>query len=258
MKNEAINKRRDFLKKAIAFGAASAFAPQLLQAIPDKNFSIKDGDGFAFLFQGDSITDGNRSRNNDWNHVMGHGYQYIIASKLWYEFPKKGLHFFNRGISGNKVTDLAARWQNDTLDLKPDVISILIGINDTSAFINGNKDFDVEHYESDYRRLLQQTRQQLPGIQFILCEPFVLPVGKVKNKEEEYSSEVQKRQKVVQKLSEEFNAVFVPFQSAFNKALSKAPADYWIWDGIHPMPAGHELMAREWLHHVSKKLRFIK
>jgi hypothetical protein len=66
----------------------------------------KDANGYTFLFQGDSITDGNRTRNKDWNHVMGHGYQYIIASKLWYDLPKKGFHFFNRGISGNKVTDL--------------------------------------------------------------------------------------------------------------------------------------------------------
>jgi lysophospholipase L1-like esterase len=258
MKNQTINKRRDFLKKTIAFSAAVALAPQLLQAMPSKRTETKGGDGFSFLFQGDSITDGNRSRNNDWNHVMGHGYQFIIASKLWYDFPLKGLHFFNRGISGNKVTDLADRWQKDTLDLKPDVLSILIGINDTSAFLNGNKDYSAEQYEKDYRLLLQQTKQQLPNIQFILCEPFVLPVGKVKDKFEEYSSEVKKRQTVVEQLSKEFSAVFIPFQSAFNKALSKAPADYWIWDGIHPMPAGHELMAVEWLHHVGKKLKFIK
>jgi lysophospholipase L1-like esterase len=258
MKNQTINKRRDFLKKTIAFSAAVALTPQLLQAMPSKRTETKGGDGFSFLFQGDSITDGNRSRNNDWNHVMGHGYQFIIASKLWYEFPKKGFHFFNRGISGNKVTDLAARWQTDTLDLKPDVLSILIGINDTSAFLNGNKDYSVEQYGKDYRLLLQQTKQQLPNIQFILCEPFVLPVGRVKEKWEEYSTEVGKRQKIVQQLSKEFNAVFVPLQLAFNKALSKAPADYWIWDGIHPMPAGHELMAIEWLHHVGKKLKFIK
>ncbi len=242
----------------MAFGATTAFAPELLQAIPVVDSNANAGNGFTFLFQGDSITDGNRTRNNDWNHVMGHGYQYIIASKLWYEFPKKGFHFFNRGISGNKVTDLAARWQKDTLDIKPDVLSILIGINDASAFINGNNDFAAEKYESSYRALLQQTKEHLPTVQLIICEPFILPIGKVKDKWEIYSTEIKKRQESALKLSREFNAVFVPFQTAFNKALSKASADYWIWDGIHPMPAGHELMAREWLHHVSKKLKFIK
>lgn len=104
----------------------AVFEPGILNAAA----AVKNTDpGLTILFQGDSITDGNRSRNNDWNHVMGHGYQYIIASRLWYEFPQKGYHFFNRGISGNKVTDLAARWQQDTIDLKPDLLSILIGVN---------------------------------------------------------------------------------------------------------------------------------
>jgi len=128
MEENTVNKRRDFLKQSFALSTASSLAPQLLNAISLAEINSKDGDGITFLFQGDSITDGNRSRNDDWNHVMGHGYQFIIASKLWYDFPKKGFHLFNRGINGNKVNDLAARWQKDTLDIKPDVLSILIGI----------------------------------------------------------------------------------------------------------------------------------
>ena len=258
MEEKTGNRRREFLRKALVFSAATAINPRLLSAAPQEEKHTKGGDGFTFLFQGDSITDGNRTRNNDWNHVMGHGYQYIIASRLWYDFPKKGFHFFNRGISGNKVTDLTARWQKDTLELNPNVLSILVGINDTAAFIDGKKDFSVEQYENGYRSLLQQTKQQLPNVEFVLCEPFILPVGKVKDKWEDYSKEVKKRQVVVRRLSEEHNAIFVSFQSAFDKALSAAPADYWIWDGIHPMPAGHELMAREWIRRVSKKLKFIK
>ena len=258
MRDKPVNTRRSFLKKASVL-ATTALVPRLLHASPFANdLANKEGDGYTFLFQGDSITDGNRTRNNDWNHVMGHGYQFIIASKLWYDFPKKHFHFYNRGISGNKIPDLAARWQKDTLDLKPDILSILIGINDTSAFISGNKDFTTEQYENRYRALLQQTKQQLPNVKLVLCEPFILPVGKLKDKWDEYSNEVKKQQEIVRRLSAEHHAVFVPFQDAFNKALSKAPAEYWIWDGIHPMPAGHELMARVWLHKVSKKLRFIK
>lgn len=163
------NQRRNFLKSTAVLGAVAATAPQFLHATVGKeSIGDENRDNFTFLFQGDSITDGNRTRDKDWNHVMGHGYQYIIASKLWYDFPKKGFHFFNRGISGNKVTDLATRWQTDTLEIKPDLLSILIGINDTSAFIGGNKDFTVEQYESGYRSLLQQTRQQLPDVQFVL------------------------------------------------------------------------------------------
>ncbi len=253
------NGRRRFLRNSFSLAALATITPEIIYASPSyKDHLSKKGEPATFLFQGDSITDGNRTRNNDWNHVMGHGYQFIIASKLWYELPKRDLHFFNRGISGNKLTDLAARWQKDTIDIKPDVLSILIGINDTAVFINGNKDFNAERYENGYRELLQQTKQQLPNIQLVLCEPFVLPVGKVKDKWDEYSTEVWKRQKIVKKLSEEFDAVFVGFQNAFEKALSKAPAEYWIWDGIHPMPAGHELMAREWIKQVGRKIKFVK
>jgi lysophospholipase L1-like esterase len=248
-KCQLMNNRRLFLKNLSAIGATS-LVPTILHAsgLPALNWKENEGGGGrTIFFQGDSITDGNRGRNNDWNHVMGHGYQYIISSKLWFDYPKKGYHFFNRGISGNKVTDLAARWQSDTIDLKPDVLSILVGINDTAVFINGDKNFDVAHYQSGFTSLLQQTKAALPNIQLVLCEPFVLPVGKVKDKWEDYSREIGKRQMVVKQLSKDFKAVFVPFQTAFDKALQRAPAEYWIWDGVHPMPAGHELMAREWL-----------
>lgn len=258
MRNTRLTQRRNFLKQMATLGAVATVGTGLSGMPSGKDTTGKEGDGFTFLFQGDSITDGNRTRNYDWNHVMGHGYQFIIASRLWYDLPEKGFHFLNRGISGNKVTDLAARWQKDTLDLKPDVLSVLIGINDISALLVGNKDFAAEHYENKYRDLLQQTKKQLPGIQFVLCEPFILRVGKVKDNWEEYSNEIEKQRKIVKRLSAEYNAIHVEFQHAFNRALLKAPAEYWIWDGIHPMPAGHELMAREWIRQVSKKLKFIK
>lgn len=253
------NNRRHFLKQLTALGTATTLARGLAEAAPvAQPKPAKEGDGFTFLFQGDSITDGNRTRNNDWNHVMGHGYAYTIASKLWYEYPEKGLHFFNRGISGNKVPDLAARWQTDTIDLKPHVLSILIGINDVTALLRGNAEFTAEKYEAGYRELLKQTQHQLPGVQLVLCEPFILPVGQVKDKLEDYNREVALRRQIVKKLSTEHKAILVEFQQAFTKAVAKAPAEYWIWDGIHPMPAGHELMAREWLSQVGKKLKFIK
>jgi lysophospholipase L1-like esterase len=248
--------RRTFIKNITAASALVIGAPQMMYA--GEKTENNEGENFTFLFQGDSITDGNRTRDNDWNHVMGHGYQYIIASKLWYDLPQKRFHFYNRGVSGNKVTDLAARWQTDTIDLKPDLLSILIGINDTSAYINGDNNFSADAYEQEYRTLLQQTKQQLPNVELVLCEPFILPVGKVKDRYEVYSTEIKKRQPVVQKLAAEFNAVYVSFQDAFNKALSEAPAEYWIWDGVHPMPAGHELMAIEWARAVSKRIKFIK
>ncbi|MXV52251.1 lysophospholipase [Pedobacter sp. HMF7647] len=258
MKKGNLLQRRIFLNRFLALCAVSAVSNNILASGMQISHDTQQAkDGLTVLFQGDSITDGNRSRNDDWNHVMGHGYAYLIASRLWFDYPKNGYHFFNRGISGNKITDLAARWQSDTISLKPDLLSVLIGINDISALLNGDHSYTAENYEKGYRDLLDETRQRLPEVRFVLCEPFVLPVGNVKEKWPQYSEEVKKRQIVVKKLSAEYNAVFVAFQSAFDKALSRAPAEYWIWDGIHPMPAGHELMAREWIAQVGKQTKMI-
>lgn len=252
------NQRRSFIKSVVGIGAMAALPKSFAGTLAEVNVNVgKTGAGYNVLFQGDSITDGNRTRNNDWNHVMGHGFAYLIASKLWYDYPARGYHFYNRGISGNKVTDLAARWQMDTIDLKPDLLNILIGINDTAAFIGGDQNFAVEKFEENYHALLQQTRDKLPAVQLVLCEPFILPVGNIKTHWDKYLPQVQQRQLIVKKLAEEFNAVHVPFQKSFDEALSKAPADYWIWDGIHPMPAGHELMARAWIKEVHRKVKMI-
>jgi lysophospholipase L1-like esterase len=181
---------------------------------------------------------------------MGHGYQYLIASKLWYEKPGRSFQFFNRGTSGNKITDLRDRWQTDALDLNPGLLSILVGVNDVAAFINGDSTHSAENFHSVYDSLLATTRRALPNVRLVLCQPFVLPVGKIKNQWEEYEVEIKKRAEIIHHLSGVYNTVLVKFQPAFDKASRKAPAEYWIWDGVHPMPAGHELMAREWLRQV--------
>jgi lysophospholipase L1-like esterase len=250
-----VKNRRNFIKKMLVATAITGTLPELENAETlSRNVKKITDDGITILFQGDSITDGNRTRNTDWNHVMGHGYAYIIASKLWFEYPSRGFHFLNRGVSGNRITHLTERWQVDTLDLKPNWLSILVGINDTEAAIKGNAESTPEQFENDYRALLKQTIEKLPTVRLVLCEPFILPVGRVKEKFELYKSEVGKRQVIVKRLAEEFRAIYVPFQSAFDEALTKAPADYWIWDGIHPMPAGHELMARFWIDSVGGEL----
>jgi lysophospholipase L1-like esterase len=211
-----------------------------------------------FLFQGDSITDGNRGRNNDPNHIMGHGYAFSIASRVGAAFPQKNLSFYNRGISGNKITDLASRWQNDTLDIKPNLLSILIGVNDTDSVVRQKDIVTAEKFEREYRLLLNETKTKLPECLLVLCEPFILAVGRVKDNWSLWNTEIQKRQRVVANLSNEYGVVFVPFQNVFNKAATRANPQYWIWDGIHPTVAGHELMAREWLHQVGRKLHFLR
>lgn len=252
--------RREFLRTAFLGSAAAIVSPTISSAefSQRQKFPEKEETGYTILFQGDSITDGNRTRNTDWNHVMGHGFAYLIASRLWFDNPERKFQFFNRGVSGNKITDLAARWQADTIDLKPDLINILAGINDTEAAVKGNKEQTLKQFESDYRTLLERTKKELPEIQIVLGIPFILPVGRVKDKLEIYQNELKPRQEIVRKLAKEFSAIEIDFQAEFDHALTKAPADYWIWDGIHPMPAGHELMARFWIKEVHRNIKFIK
>ena len=248
--------RRSFLKNT-SFGAA-ALGLSSLAALGAQVASNTKPEGLTILFQGDSITDGNRGRNEDPNHIMGHGYAFSIASRVGADFPEKKLKFYNRGISGNKVSDLAVRWQKDTLNLKPDLLSLLVGVNDANAAIKANDINVTASYEEVYRSLLDQVKQQNGNCLLVLCQPFILPVGRVKENLASWQSEIQKRQQAVSRLVKEYDAVHVTLQTVFDKACNKAPADYWIWDGIHPTVAGHELITREWLKKTSKRLPFLK
>jgi lysophospholipase L1-like esterase len=200
----------------------------------------------TILFQGDSITDGGRQRTgNDFNHIMGQDYAYILAAEIGAKYPDRNLTFVNRGIGGQRVTDLAARWQTDTLDLKPNLLSILVGINDT--LMAGDKSETVEQYEAVYDKLLADTIAALPHAKIVLGEPFLLPVGKHQATYAAEIIEVKKRQAVVRLLAGKYHLPWIAYQEAFDRACSKAPAEHWSWDGVHPTYAGHALMAQEWL-----------
>ena len=192
------------------------------------------------LFQGDSITDGNRGRNADPNHVLGHGYCFILAAKYGAYQADLNLDFINRGVSGNTVHDLARRWQKDTLDLKPDVLSILIGVNDNS------KGVSIEEYEKVYIKLIDDAKSANPNIRLVLCEPFGMAVGNKKENFEKWFATLKQRQEIVAKLGEKYSAPVVHFQKVFDEAVARAPAEHWIWDGVHPTYSGHQLMADEW------------
>lgn len=249
---KAINNRRSFIKKIGLAGVVATQLPSMLNASAAlKDESIALSEGTTFLFQGDSITDGNRTRNNDWNHLMGHGYVYLISSKLWYEYPEKKLTFINKGVSGDRIGDLERRWKEDTLDLKPDVLTILIGINDVIAIMNNNDPESIAVFDARFRRLLDKTRAALPNVKIVLMEPFILPVGWVQqDRTKQWQQHVEMRQALTRTMSKAYQTNFIELQQPFIDACMKAPANYWIWDGIHPMPAGHELMARLWLKNV--------
>jgi lysophospholipase L1-like esterase len=253
------NSRRKFIQNAALTSLAACLLPSVesVAATGSKTPRKKAKEGMVILFQGDSITDGNRGRTADLNHIMGHGYAFCIASRLGADYPEKKYLFYNRGISGNKVNDLEKRWQTDTLDLKPDLLSILVGVNDSASVVFKREPIITpEKYEEIYTSLLTQTLSAFPAITFVLCEPFILKVGRVAENWDAYQADMVQRQAIVRKLATKFNTVFVGSQEVFDKACEKAPASYWMWDGVHPTVAGHELMAREWLKQVEKRISF--
>lgn len=203
--------------------------------------------GARVLFQGDSITDGNRGRSADPNHILGHGYAFLIAAKYGAAFAPLNLEFMNRGVSGNTVLELQKRWGADTLELKPDVLSVLIGINDQSHNV------PLDRYEQIYEELLTSAEAASPNLRLVLCEPFTLAVGKKKEDWEAWRAGVQARQEVVARLAAKHRAALVKFQHVFDEACKIAPAEHWIWDGVHPTYSGHQLMADEWERVVREK-----
>ena len=201
----------------------------------------------TFLFQGDSITDCGRDRSAEAiaNHpqALGPGYAGIIAGGLLSDYPSRELQVFNRGISGNRVVDLYARWKCHGINLAPDCLSILIGVNDTWHEFGSQNGVELDRYDQVYRMLLDYTRSRLPQICLVLCQPFVLPTGVVTP---EWEADIQGRQAIVLRLAKEFGAIHVPFQEMFNEALKEAGPSYWTEDGVHPTAAGHTRMARFW------------
>ncbi|BAU55761.1 SGNH/GDSL hydrolase family protein [Mucilaginibacter gotjawali] len=247
-------KRRQFIKQA---GLAAIATMVTAEGFPaDLTKPQNNGKTVTVLFQGDSITDGGRSFNQDWNHVLGQGYAYLVSSMLWYQYIGHNMMFYNRGISGNTVLDLQARWQQDTIDIKPDILSIMVGVNDVYGVIHNKNPRTAEQFRADLQALLKQTKQALPETKIVICEPFILPLGQVADAPERWQNEIAPRQAIVKELAAQFDTAFIPLQRLFLSACNKAPADYWIWDGIHPMPAGHQLIADEWIKTVKKEFKF--
>ncbi|MBR7140289.1 MAG: SGNH/GDSL hydrolase family protein [Lentisphaeria bacterium] len=203
------------------------------------------------LFQGDSITDAGRNREAlpESNTGYGAGYPALVAARIFGDHLGNEYNIINRGISGNRVVDLYARWKKDCLNLNPDVLSILIGVNDTwhekSESRNG---VEVERYKLIYDMLLDWTVKSLPEIKLVLMEPFVLETGAVSA---DWLPEIAERGAVVKELAEKYNAVFIPCQQIISDAAAKAGADDLILrDGVHPSVMGHQVLADAWLKYA--------
>ena len=240
--------RRNFLKKSTLAAGLPLIGCALQVSNKEDSLYTKINKGDTILFQGDSITDSAREKErempNDPNS-LGKGYAFLAAAHLLKTLPQHHLKIYNRGISGNKVYQLADRWDKDALDLKPDWISILIGVNDYWHMLDGNYDGTLVMYENDYRKLLQRTKDTLPNVKIIICEPFVIPGTTAVD--ESWVEPFEKYQTAAKKLALEFNAFWIPFQEVYDKALIDAPASYWIPDGVHPSISGSQLMADAWI-----------
>ncbi|MES2062711.1 MAG: SGNH/GDSL hydrolase family protein [Bacteroidota bacterium] len=245
--------RRNFLKTTAVSAAAAISIPQIVSASASsygsKKIQLKDND--VILFQGDSITDWGRDRNkttpND-NSALGNSYVLLTAAELLEKYATKNLQIYNKGVGGNKVYQLADRWDTDTLALKPTVLSIHIGVNDFWHTLGGGYTGTIETYITDYKKLLDRTKIALPGIKIIIGEPFAM-IG-TKSVDAKWYPTFDLFRKAARDIATEYDLPFIPYQTIFNNALKQAPATYWTLDGVHPSLAGAKLMAQGWLETV--------
>jgi lysophospholipase L1-like esterase len=204
---------------------------------------IKEND--VILFQGDSITDGNRGRNSDPNHIHGHGYQYILASEILADNLGKNVTVYNRGISGNRIADLYARWIEDCLNLEPTILSILIGVNEMIFQYDHNCGASPERFKKTYRLLIEEVLERNPETKIVIMEPFF-----GKHREEAPGKYIKENivfyQKASKEIAEKFGLIFVPLQEVFDEASKNCDIFELLWDGVHPTTAGHQLIARQW------------
>jgi lysophospholipase L1-like esterase len=247
--------RRNFFKKTAAAGAVTLLIPEIVNSAMSEfssgseNYGVQLSKGNVILFQGDSITDAGRDRANENNandqQMLGHGYPLFAAASILAGHVSKDLKIYNRGISGNRVSQLARRWDKDCLNLKPDVISILIGVNNYWHKVKNGYTGTLKTYIADYRTLIARTQKELPQVKIVICEPFLIHGGTALD--DTWEPNFKAYRQAAKTIANEFKATFIPFQSVYNEALKKAPAVYWGADGVHPSLAGAQLMAQAWL-----------
>lgn len=204
----------------------------------------------VILFQGDSITDCGRDKEKHTNN--GRGYPHLVNAYLSCTQPED-YTCINRGISGNRVVDLYARIKIDMINLQPDYMSILIGINDVWHEYTRKNGVAADKFEMVYGLMIEELQKALPDLKIMIMEPFVLH-GSATNTDEEhpgrwehFSSECVLRQAAAKRVAEKYNLIFVPLQELFDTVSANTPEGYWLADGVHPTPAGHELIKQEWL-----------
>lgn len=193
----------------------------------------------TFLFQGDSITDAGRCREND--DTYGLGYPTLFAADYLKNEPEE-YKFYNRAVSGNRIVDVYARIKCDILNLKPNYMSLLIGVNDVWHELSHRNGISEAKYEMIYSMLIEEIRESLPDIKIFVLEPFVLNGPATCESWGYFRPEVEKRAAAAKRIAAKYDLVFVPLQEKFDKASENTKTSYWLQDGVHPAPAGHQLI----------------
>lgn len=196
-----------------------------------------------FLFQGDSITDANRVDDNEDNFGLGCGYPLLVSAEL--SKAEKKLKFINRGVSGDRITDVYARIKEDIINLKPDYMSILIGVNDVAHELTMNCGVATEKFEKIYGMLIEEIKEALPDIGIIIMEPFVLKGSATQELWNGFEAEVKARGEAAKRVAEKYGLCFVELQNKFNEACADGDTRYWSVDGVHPTAAGHQIIKEE-------------
>lgn len=204
------------------------------------------------LLVGDSITDMGRDRNSgdQYPFARGFGYPFIVNSRLC-EKDVLNYTLINRGISGNRIVDVYARAKSDIWNIAPDVMSILIGVNDVWHEIEQKNGVEIDRFERVYRMLIEDTKKALPNVKIMLLEPFVLKGSATTEKFDQFV-QVFEYAKVVKKLAEEYGLIFVPLQEEFDRQAKDVGEETLLYDGVHPTIAGSTLIANEWLKGFAK------
>lgn len=204
----------------------------------------------TILFQGDSITDCGRSRQDD--AMTGTGYATMVKGALGAKYPGEYC-FINKGVGGSRITDVYTRIKSDIINLKPDYMSMLIGVNDVWHEIDLNMGVSAEKFERIYEMLIEEVLEALPDIKIMILEPFVLEGDATAATEEApdrweiFRSEVELRAIAAKRVAEKYHLSFVPLQKLWDDLCQKAEPSYWLADGVHPTAMGHHVLAKEWM-----------
>ena len=202
------------------------------------------------LFQGDSITDCGRNRED--SAAIGQGYAFLVKSQLGCENPD-AYEFFNRGISGNRSVDVYARIKKDIINLQPDYMSLLMGVNDVWHEESQKNGVDAAKFEKIYDMLIEEVLQACPNVKIMIMEPFVLKgynteaIESNPGRWDAFRTGVPQRAAAAKRIAEKYGLPYSPLQAQFDESCKKAPVEHWLYDGVHPTPMGHWIIKEEWL-----------